>query len=143
MYLLKGSQVHASIWLCIFVSRHMLRNLKWVCLSVRRRNEGVLCECNSSYSFFFDLFETLLMFCSWSEDVHAVWTLQSKNFSTCELSHFSASQMQQVGTVLCECNSYNLSLIFLKLCRCFVHGLKMYMWFGHYLRIGNYIQAFS
>ena len=99
------------------------RLLKWVCLSVRRRNMGALCECNSSNSisliflkrcrcfvlglkmcmsstfqlvnivifshlryneklhcesllqFYSTLFETLQMFCTWSEDVHVVWAL--------------------------------------------------------------------
>ena len=46
--------------------------------------------------FLLDSFETFQIFCSWSEDVHVVWTILSNNFLTfltCEHSHLSASQM--------------------------------------------------
>ena len=47
-----------------------------------------------------------------------------------ELSHFSTSIYRQ--WVPCECNSsYNFMMIFLKLYTCFLHGLKMCLWFGY------------
>ena len=51
-------------------------------------------------------------------------------FSTfMNLSNFLTSMYRQ--WVPCEHNSsYNIILIFLKLCTCFLHGLKMCMWFG-------------
>ena len=70
--------------------------------------------------------------CSWPEDLHMVLTLSSC-FPLVYLV-ILPSQMQQ--RVLCERNSsYNVILIFLKLCKCVVHCLKMYMWFGHYHQI--------
>ena len=75
------------------------------------------------------------MFSSWYEDVHVVWIwlldyfLSLFPFPLCELSHFSTSVYRQ--WVPCECNSsYNFTPIFLKLCTCFLHSLKMCMWFG-------------
>ena len=45
-------------------------------------------------------------------------------FPLCELSHFSTSMYRQ--WVPCERNSsYNLIPILLKLCTCFLHGLKI------------------
>ena len=50
-------------------------------------------------------------------------------FPLCE-SHFSTSMYRQ--WVPCERNSsYNFIPIFLKLCTCFLHGLKMCIWFGY------------
>ena len=52
----------------------------------------------------------------------------------CELSHFSTSMYRQ--WVPCERNSsYYFIPIFLKLCPCFLHGLKMCMWFGYNPRV--------
>ena len=43
---------------------------------------------------------------------------------------FSTSMYRQ--WVPCECNSsYSFMPIFLKLCTCFLHGLKICMWFGY------------
>ena len=51
-------------------------------------------------------------------------------FPLCELSHFSTSMYRQ--WVPCERNSsYSFIPIFLKLCTCFLHGLKMCIWFGY------------
>ena len=51
-------------------------------------------------------------------------------FLLCELSHFLTSMYRQ--WVSCECkSSYNFIPIFLKLCTCFLHDLKMCMWFGY------------
>ena len=51
-------------------------------------------------------------------------------FPLCELSNFSTSMYRQ--WVPCERNSsYNCIPIFLKLCTCFLHGLKMCIWFGY------------
>ena len=65
----------------VFVSRRISKETiemgSSVRLSVRRRNEGVLCEHNSAYSF-----SSIFMFCSWSEDVHVVWIVSSNYFST-------------------------------------------------------------
>ena len=48
----------------------------------------------------------------------------------CELSHFLTSMIRQ--WVPCERNSsYNFIPIVLKLCTCFLHGLKICMWFGY------------
>ena len=74
------------------------------------------------------------VFSSWYEDVHVVWILLLDYFLSLfplrELSHFSTSAYRQ--WVPCERNSsYNFIPIFLKLCTCFWHGLKMCMWFGY------------
>ena len=38
--------------------------------------------------------------------------------------------------LLCERNiSYSFILVFLKLCVCFVHGVKICTWFGLYLQV--------
>ena len=92
-----------------FVSGRMSKEtIKWVCPSFRRRNEGVLCECNTSYSFSSTLCN---LFCSWSEDMHMLWTLLSKkknpHFSTCKHRYFSPSQRPMSGYF--ECNCFNLS----------------------------------
>ena len=51
-------------------------------------------------------------------------------FPLCEHSHFSTSMYRQ--WVPCERNfSYNFIPIFFKLCTCFLHGLKICMWFGY------------
>ena len=51
-------------------------------------------------------------------------------FPLCELSHFSTSMYRQ--WVPCERNSsYSFIPIFLKLCTCFLYGLKMCIWFGY------------
>ena len=50
-------------------------------------------------------------------------------FHFVNLSHFSTSMYKQ--WVPCERDSsYNFRPIFLKLCTCFLHGLKICMWFG-------------
>ena len=42
------------------------------------------------------------------------------------------SVRQHLPWVSCERNSsYSFLLIFLKLCRCFLHGVRMCMWFGY------------
>ena len=67
-------------------------------------------------------------------------------FPVCELSNFSTSMNRQ--WVPCERNSsYNVIPIFLKLCTCFLHGLKTCMWFGcypcitfcHFFHFGNFV----
>ena len=51
-------------------------------------------------------------------------------FRLCEVCHFWTSMDRQ--WVPCERNSsYNFIPIFLKLCTCFLHGLKICMWFGY------------
>ena len=52
-------------------------------------------------------------------------------FRHCELSHFST-----VATC-CERNSsYSFVPIVLKLCMCFLHGMRMCMWIAHNCWIG-------
>ena len=67
-------------------------------------------------------------------------------FPLFELIHFSTSVYRQ--WVPCERNSsYNYIPIFFKLCTCFLHGLKMCMWFGynpcinfcHFFHIANFV----
>ena len=64
----------------------------------------------------------------------------------CELNHFSTSMYRK--WVPCERNSsYNFISICLKLCRCFLHGLKMCIWFGcnpcvnfcHFFHFANFV----
>ena len=51
-------------------------------------------------------------------------------FPLCQFSHFPTSMYRQ--WVPCERNSsYSFIPIFLKLCTCFLHGLKMCIWFGY------------
>ena len=67
-------------------------------------------------------------------------------FPLCELSHFSTWMYRQ--WVPCERNSsYNFIPIFFKFCTCFLHGLKICMWFGcnpclnfcHFFHFGNFV----
>ena len=47
-------------------------------------------------------------------------------------SSICSSVRQHLPCVSCECNSsYSFVLIFLKLCMCFRHGMRMCMWFGY------------
>ena len=58
------------------------------------------------------------------------WIIFLTLFPLCELSHFSTSVYRQ--WVPCERNSsYNFISIILKLCTCFLHGLKMCIWYGY------------
>ena len=70
-------------------------------------------------------FETLQMFCSWSEDVHAVWKLLSKNVWLL-FSHFSTYQMQWRRNFV-SASPFTVLVRSLKFCRYFVHGLKILM----------------
>ena len=150
-----------------------------------RYDEWVLCERN-----FLDIlvlsFETLQMFCSWSEDVLVVWTMSNYYYiflftffnlrilaisdamsqflvraaSPTNINQHFANVLFMVKQCACalvifiklfififsnfelsnfyECvlyepnSSHSFILIFLKLCRCFVHGMKVYMWFGQF-----------
>ena len=78
--------------------------------------EWNLCEHFSCYNFCLIFFETLHMFCSWSEGLRVVWILSSFFYYFFQLVNFGISEW-----ILCEHNpSYKFSLIFLKLCTCFV-----------------------
>ena len=58
------------------------------------------------------------------------WIFFYHFFHFVNLSHFSTSMYRQ--WVPCERNSsYNFIPIFLKLCTCFLHGVKMCIWFGY------------
>ena len=109
-----------------------------VCLSVHQHLPWVSCERNSSYSFlliFLKLGRCFLhgvRMCIWFG--YNCWIIFISLFPLCELSHFSTSMYRQ--WVPCERNStYNFIPIFLKLCTCFLHGLKMCIWFGYNLCI--------
>ena len=52
-------------------------------------------------------------------------------FSSCELSHFFASLVYIRGLSYVRNSSFGFQLIFLKICRHFLHGLKVCTWFGH------------
>ena len=83
--------------------------------------------------FYFELFETLQTFCSWSEDVHVVWTSTYKYFyfPFFQRSHVLLSHIQWVGTAWVQLPLQYSIPIFCKLCKCFVPGLKMCMRFQH------------
>ena len=100
--------------------------------------QWVPCERSSSYSFipiFFQLctcFLHGLKICMWFGYNPCINFCHV--FPLCELCHFLTSDSMKVYRqwVPCECNSsYNFIPIFLKLCTCFCHGLKMCMWFGY------------
>ena len=67
--------------------------------------------------------------------MNVVWTLLSHYFfQLVNLAIFWHPRRNE--WVLCEFkSSYSFILIFLKLSRCFAHGLKMCMWFGQYHHI--------
>ena len=92
------------------------------------------CERNSSYSFLLIFLKLCRCFlhgvrmCMWFG--YNCWIFFLSLFPLCELSPFFTSMYRQ--WVPCERNSsYNFIPIFLKLCTCFLHGLKMCMWFGY------------
>ena len=63
-------------------------------------------------------------------DLDVTFRLFFSLFPHCEHSHFSPSVYRQ--WVPCEHNSwYNFTLIFLELCTCFLHSLKMYTCFSY------------
>ena len=106
-----------------------------VCLSVRQHLPWVSCERNSSYSFLLIFLKLCRCFlhgvrmCMWFG--YNCWIIFYHFF---HFSHFSTSMYRQ--WVPCERNSsYNFIPILLKLCTCFLHGLKMYIWFGYNLCI--------
>ena len=77
----------------------------------------------------FACYETLHVFSSWYEDVHMIWmSLLDYCFSSLfphyELSHFSPSIYRQ-GVPREHNSSYNFIQIFLELCTCSLHSLKM------------------
>ena len=96
--------------------------------------QWVPCECNSSYNFtpnFFKLctcFLHSLKMCMWFGYNPCINFYHF--FQLCGRSHFSTPMYRQ--WVPCEYNSsYNFTPIFFKLCKCFLHSLKMCMWFGY------------
>ena len=96
------------------------------------------CERNSSYSFvpiFLKLctcFRHGMRMCMWFG--YNCEIIFGHFFHFVNLVIFFTSMYRQ--WVTCECNcSYNFIPIFLKLCTCFLHGLKMCMWFEYNLCI--------
>ena len=88
--------------------------------------------------FYADLFETLQMFLSWSEDMHVIWILSWDYFFSLfpqfELSHFLGVFTIKVNRYLVPCvrnSSYSFMPIPLKLHKWFVHGLKICMCFEY------------
>ena len=90
--------------------------------------------------FYSDRFESLQIFCSGAEDMHVVLTYSSNHYLLLVLVLFFFIIIQLVNSViflhlicnvlLCVRNSsYSLNPIVLKVCRYFVHGLKLCMWF--------------
>ena len=90
-----------------------------------------------SLQFYTDSFETSLGFWSWSEDMQLVWISSSDYFCLfflqVELSHFSGNIYNKVNGrgIPCWHNSYSFISILSKLHWCYVHGLKICMWFGY------------
>ena len=109
-----------------------------VCPSVRQHLPWVSCERKKKKSHFVP-YSFLLIFlkfcrcflhglrmCMWFG--YNCWIIFYHFFHFVNLSHFSISMYRQL--VPCERNSsYNFIPIFLKLCTCFLYGLKMCIWF--------------
>ena len=91
----------------------------------------VPCERNSSYNFI-PIFLKLCTFSSWSQDVHVVCrTCFSMGDLGVQVS-VRSSIRQHLPWMSCERNSsFSFVLILLKLCICFRHDMRMYMWFGY------------
>ena len=96
----------------------------------------------------FACYETLHVFSSWYEDVHMIWMslldyCYSSLFPHYELSHFSPSIYRQ-GVPREHNSSYNFIQIFLELCTCSLHSLKMCTcfslpYFCHFLFFLNFV----
>ena len=83
-------------------------------------------------------FEILQMFFAWNEDMHMVWVQYFEYFFAlfllCELKSFLTWNAIKVYSQWVPCvrnSSYSFPLNVLKLFRCFLHGMKMCMWFGY------------
>ena len=64
----------------------------------------------------------------------AIWCFLSHLFSMGDLGvcpSIRLSFRQHLPWVTCERNSFSFVPIILKLCICFLHGMKMCMWFGY------------
>ena len=114
---------HFSVWNAIKMCR------QWVPLWIQL-----------SLQFSTDCFETLQMFSTWNEDVHVVFGiilwLFFFTFSalwTWSLFFFTWNAIKVYRQwVPCGHNSsYSFPPIVLKLCRCFLHEIKMCMWFWY------------
>ena len=107
---------------------------------VCRFNEWVLCEPNF---FYLDLFESMhvffLMAFKCARGLGITVKLSFIFFVTCDLIYYW--HLKHNACVVCESDSsYDFILIFFKLCKCFVHGLNMYIWFRHYRQFSSFFQ---
>ena len=98
-----------------------------------RCNEWLLCERNSFHSissiFLWNFTNVLFRVCKCEFGLGIIVKVFYSRFQLVNLVNFWYLRCNEL--VLCKCNSsYNFSLICLILCLGFVHGLKMYMWFG-------------
>ena len=95
--------------------------------------QGIPCGRNSSYSFY-HFFKTLLVFWSWSADIHVVWIKFADSifllfFCKLNLAIFSGIIFNKVNGQGIPCgrnSSYSFIPILLKLRWRFGHGLKKY-----------------
>ena len=115
------------------------------CLSVRQHLPWVSCERNSSYSFLLIFLKLCRCFlhgvrmCMWFG--YNCWIIFYHVFHFVNLVIFRPQCIDSGYLVMtsmyrqwvpCECNSsYSFIPIFLKLCTCFLHGMKMCIWFGY------------
>ena len=100
--------------------------------------QWVPCGCNSTYSF--PSIVLKLCRCFWHGMKMCMWfrynTLVIFSHFFCYVNLVSFLTWNAIKVyrqwVPCGCNSsYSFALIVLKLCRCFLHGMKMCMWFWY------------
>ena len=93
-------------------------------------DSGYLLWAQLLLQFCTNCFETLHVFSSWYEDVHVDCTLLLDQFLSlfrhCKLSHFSPWIYRQWVFVVSA-----TPLTLLKLCVCFLHDMRMCMWFAY------------
>ena len=97
--------------------------------------QWVPCERNSSYNLnrsFWNFVHVFAMVWRYAYGLDIILELIFITFSTLWTLSFSDLRFYESQWVLCERNSsYNFIPIFMKLCRCFCHGLEMCTWFGY------------
>ena len=93
-------------------------------------DSGYLLWAQVLLQFCTDCYETLHVFSSWNEDVHVIWIIVrhfSSLFPYCELYVIFHPLYYRQWVSREHNTSYNFIPIFLKLCTCFLHSLKMCM----------------
>ena len=107
-------------------------------LSIRQYLPRVSCEQNSSYSNCFVLIVLIVLklcMCFLHDMRICMWFGYNCYIIFCHFFHivnlliFHPHYIDR-GTS-CERNSYSFAAIVLKLCVCFLHGVKICMWFGY------------